>query len=187
LSIEERRSALELARRCGAFAAGAQYWASGDKRSDLTLPPAMPHHYLLLAPLLSVEDAERWRRTPPSCLAREMRICHFAEGWEITRRALMKRPPVAGSQEERLAAAQRAGERFLKAEAEYRRARRVQRLSEPSRIGSEERLAVGRAHAELIEAREEHACAVLLYRAAHPAGVAADLWGEEELFPPPTW
>jgi hypothetical protein len=187
LSIEERRRAVDLARRCGAFAAGAAYWGSGDSCRERILPPAMPHHYGLLAPMLGPEAAQRWWRTPPACLAREPRVCTLAEGWEVARRALLKLEPVAEGRPARLAAAQRAGERFLKAEAEYRRSKAVLRRSEPAPIGSAERLAVGYAHAELIEAREEHACAVLLYRAADPAGPAVERLGEEEPFPQPVW
>lgn len=187
LSIEERREALTEARRSGACAAGALYWGLAESAGPASLPPAAPGHYGALAPLLGPEGGERWRRTPAARLATDPRVCAFCEGWERARRALLGLEPIDEGREARRHAVWQAQARHELALAEYERARRVLSATDRSPVGSRERLTVGRAHLALFRSRQEHGCAILLYRAADPAGPAVTRPGEDEPFPRFVW
>lgn len=187
LSIEERRAALVEAYRSGACAAGAAHWGIDPKDDVSSVPPAAPRHYDALAPLLGPEGSARWRRIPPARRATDPRVCAFAEGWERARRVLLKIEPLEEGRQEREEEVRRTRTHYQWAAAEYQRAQDVLRRSAGPKICGEERLAVGRAHVALIGAREEHGRAVLLYRAADPAGLAVARLGENEPFPPHVW
>jgi hypothetical protein len=166
LTAEEQETALREARRRGALGA-----RSDQARSVMNREPPVPR----ARPVLYVDDLllqtprawhRPWQQRATAELCAELRVCHFGDAWERTRRALRGEPALPRDAPTLGVRLTEARERWETAKREYRDRSAALCRTDPLRHGHPDRLAMGIAWMEQVRAQEEYWLTLMLARAA---------------------